>query len=91
MIPNTTPGEILKEEFMEPHGLSMNRLASMIKVPTNRISAIVNGSRSITADTALRLSKCFGNSAEFWMNIQRDHDIADAVEKNTNIIIEVVA
>ena len=91
MIPNTTPGEILKEEFMEPHGLSMNRLAAMINVPPNRISAIVNGSRSITADTALRLSKCFGNSAEFWMNIQRDHDIADALEKNKILDIEVVA
>jgi addiction module HigA family antidote len=69
------PGEILLEEFMKPLGISINRLARDIDVPPNRISAIVHGRRSITADTALRLGKYFGVSAEIWLDLQSDYDI----------------
>jgi len=69
------PGEILLEEFMKPLGLSINRLARDIVVPPGRISAIVNGKRSITADTALRLSKYFGVSSELWLGLQAEYDL----------------
>ena len=69
------PGEILLEEFMKPLGLSINRLARDIVVPPGRISAIVNGNRSITADTALRLSKYFGVSSELWLGLQAEYDL----------------
>jgi addiction module HigA family antidote len=69
------PGEILLEEFMRPMEISINRLARDIAVPPGRISAIVNGDRSITADTALRLSKYFGVSPETWMGLQSDYDL----------------
>jgi addiction module HigA family antidote len=61
------PGEILKEEFMRPLSLSANALARAVRVPPNRISAIVNAERGLTADTALRLAKAFGTTAEFWL------------------------
>jgi antitoxin HigA-1 len=63
------PGEILREEFMLPLGLSMNRAAIDLRVPVTRIADIVNGRRGITADTALRLARYFKNSAAFWMNL----------------------
>ena len=69
------PGEILLKEFMRPLGVSINRLARDIGVPPNRISGIVNGKRSITADTALRLGKYFGTSAETWLDLQSDYDL----------------
>jgi addiction module HigA family antidote len=69
------PGEILLEEFMKPMGISINRLARDIAVPPGRISTIVNGKRSITADTALRLSKYFGVSSELWLGLQADYDL----------------
>lgn len=69
------PGEILLEEFMKPMGFSINRLARDIVVPPGRISAIVNGKRSITADTALRLSKYFGVSSDLWLGLQAEHDL----------------
>jgi addiction module HigA family antidote len=69
------PGEILLEEFMRPMEISINRLARDIAVPPGRISAIVNGDRSITADTALRLGKYFGVSPETWMGLQSDYDL----------------
>ncbi len=69
------PGEILLEEFMRPMGISINRLARDIAVPPNRISAIVNGKRAVTADTALRLAKYFGTSAELWLDLQSDYDL----------------
>jgi len=70
-----TPGEILREDFMEPMGLSINRLARDLAVPPNRISAIVNGKRAITADTALRLQCYFKIEAQFWLNLQSEHDL----------------
>jgi addiction module HigA family antidote len=69
------PGEILLEEFMRPAGISINGLALALRVPATRISAIVNETRGITADTALRLGRYFSNTSEFWMNLQRDYDL----------------
>ncbi|MEO8717238.1 MAG: HigA family addiction module antitoxin [Burkholderiales bacterium] len=69
------PGEVLYEEFMKPLGVSINALAREISVPPNRISDIVNGKRSITADTALRLGKYFGVSPEVWLGLQVDYDL----------------
>ena len=72
----THPGEMLLEEFMVPLSLSQNRLASDLHVPPGRINQIINGKRTITSDTALRLAKYFGNSPEFWMNLQTMHDLS---------------
>lgn len=69
------PGEILLEEFMRPLGISINALARAIDVPPNRVSEIVRGKRSITADTALRLGKYFGVSPEIWLDLQSDFDL----------------
>ncbi len=69
------PGEILLEEFLKPLELSQNQLAIAIHVPPRRINEIVHGKRSITADTALRLSKYFGMSNEFWLNLQSHYDM----------------
>jgi addiction module HigA family antidote len=69
------PGEILYEEFMKPMAVSINSLSREIAVPPNRVSDIVNGKRSITADTALRLGKYFGVSPELWLGLQVDYDL----------------
>ena len=70
-----TPGEMLKEEFLAEYGLSQNRLAKAIGISPNRIAEIISNRRRISADTALRLSLYFGNSPEFWMNIQTHYDL----------------
>ena len=69
------PGEILLEEFLEPMGISQYRLAKDISVPPRRINEIVHGKRSVTADTALRLSRYFGTSERFWLNLQTGYDL----------------
>lgn len=69
------PGEILLEDFMRPLGVSINRLARDIAVPPGRVSAIVNGTRAISADTALRLGRYFGVSPEIWIGLQADYDL----------------
>jgi len=69
------PGEILREEFMRPLGISITALARDIAVPANRISQIVNGKRALSADTALRLGKYFGVSPEIWLDLQSDYDL----------------
>jgi antitoxin HigA-1 len=74
------PGEVLLEEFLKPMDLSQNRLALDIGVPPRRINEIVLGKRSITADTALRLARYFGNSPQFWLGLQRDYDLDIAAE-----------
>jgi len=74
------PGEILLKEFLDPMGISQYRLAKDISVPPRRINEIVHGSRSITADTALRLARYFGISERFWLNLQARYDLA--VEKD---------
>lgn len=70
-----TPGEILKEDFMEPMEISINKLSRDINVPPNRISEIVNGKRGISADTALRLERYLGIEAQFWLNLQSEYDL----------------
>ena len=69
------PGEILLEEFLKPMGISQNRIALDIRVPPRRINEIVHGKRRITADTALRLGRYFGMSAQFWLGLQMDYDL----------------
>src|SRR5467141_814276 len=70
-----TPGEMLKDEFLAEYGISQNHLAKAVGISPNRIAEIVNNRRRITADTALRLSLYFGNSPEFWMNLQTHYDL----------------
>ena len=76
-----TPGEMLREEFLAEYGLSQNQLARAVGISPNRITEIVNNRRRITADTALRLALYFGNSAEFWMNLQSNYDLKMARRK----------
>jgi len=74
-LPPIHPGEILLEEFLKPLDMSMNQLAIELRVPASRINAIVEGGRSISADTALRLGHYFGISPEFWINLQATYDL----------------
>ena len=74
-LANVHPGEILYFEFLEPLEISAYRLSKDLRIPQTRISEIIKGNRRITADTALRLSKYFGNSAKFWLGLQDDYDI----------------
>lgn len=76
-LKNIHPGEILAEEFLKPLSISAYKLAKDIDIPQTRISEIIKGNRRITADTALRLSKYFGNSAKFWLGLQDDFDIEE--------------
>ena len=78
--PPVHPGEVLLEEFLEPMGISQYRLAKDVSVPARRINEIVHGTRSITADTALRLARYFGLSERFWLNLQARYDLE--VEKD---------
>lgn len=90
LLPPVTPGEILREEYLAPLKLSANRLAEALGVPANRITGIVNGTRAITADTALRLSRAFGTSPEFWLNLQTLHDLEVARRKSHRTISKAV-
>jgi antitoxin HigA-1 len=74
-LPPIHPGEILREEFLRPLGMTMNRLADELHVPANRITQIVEGRRSVTGETALRLARYFGTSPEFWLGMQKDYDL----------------
>ncbi|MEO6613430.1 MAG: HigA family addiction module antitoxin [Chitinophagaceae bacterium] len=76
-LKNIHPGEILLEEFLKPMTISAYRLSKDTGIPQTRISAIIKGNRSVTADTALRLSKYFGTSAKFWLGLQDDFDIEE--------------
>jgi addiction module HigA family antidote len=80
------PGEVLREEFMKPLGISINGLALELHVPVTRISEIVNERRGITADTALRLARHFGTSPDFWMNIQKDYELILTPQKSLSTI-----
>jgi antitoxin HigA-1 len=88
-LPATHPGEILREELAEL-SLSANAFALKIKVPTNRISEILAGRRSITAETALRLGRFFGTSAQFWMNLQTNYDLKQATAEAGRDIVRQV-
>ena len=84
------PGEMLREEFMKPLGISINGLALELHVPVTRVSQIVNERRGITADTALRLARHFGTSADFWMNIQKEYELVLARHKSLKTIARQV-
>ena len=77
------PGDILRTEFMEPLGLTAYRLAKDLHISIPRVNDLVNGKRGITADTALRLSRYFGNSAEFWIGLQGGHDLWTAAKERS--------
>ncbi|MEM0978361.1 MAG: HigA family addiction module antitoxin [Pseudomonadota bacterium] len=78
IIEPTHPGEVLRDEFMEPLGLSARALAARISVPANRITEILKAKRGMTAETAILLSKAFGTSSEFWVNLQSFYDLQTA-------------
>ena len=80
-IPPLHPGEVLYEHFVVPTGISIHRLAMDLRVPANRIAEIVKGERAISADTALRLSRYLGTSAEFWLALQSDYDLEKAKDE----------
>ncbi len=86
-LPPIHPGEILREDFLRPAGISMNRLALDLHVPVTRIGEIVHGRRAITPDTALRLGRYFNTSARFWLNAQSAYDL-EAAEDDLQRAIE---
>jgi len=90
-IRNIHPGEVLKEEFLEPMSVSAYRLSKDTFIPQTRISEILKGNRRITADTALRLSKYFGTSAKFWLGLQDDYDLEEEARINKKDINEIKA
>jgi addiction module HigA family antidote len=85
-LKNIHPGEVLFEEFLNPFGISAYKLAKDIGIPQTRVSEILKGNRRITADTALRLSKYFGNSAKFWLGLQDDYDLEEERNAKSNQI-----
>jgi addiction module HigA family antidote len=85
------PGDILLHDFMEPLGLSANALANALHVPANRITAILAGTRGITADPALRLARYFGTTLQFWMNLQTNYDLHAAQAKVGSRINHMIA
>ncbi len=88
-LKNVHPGEILLHEFLEPLKISAYRLSKDLKIPQTRTSEIIKGRRRITADTALRLSKYFGNSAKFWLGLQDDFDIEEGKENKESELSEI--
>jgi addiction module HigA family antidote len=90
-LPNIHPGEILRVEFIEPLNITPYRLSKDIGVAQTRISEILSEKRSITADTALRLSRYFGNSAQFWMNLRTQYDLRQAREEHQEIYDKIPA
>lgn len=88
-LANVHPGEILNYEFLEPLEITAYKLSKDLKIPQTRISEIIKGNRRITADTALRLSKYFGNSAKFWLGIQNDFDIEEEKENKERELSEI--
>ncbi|MGA9671782.1 MAG: HigA family addiction module antitoxin [Terracidiphilus sp.] len=89
-MPPLHPGEMLREEFMKPLGLSANALAIALRVPVTRISEIVRERRGITADTALRLARYFNLTPEFWMRLQMDFDLESAADAQQSAIHEQI-
>ena len=84
--PPTTPGEMLREEFLEPMGLTQQKLAEGIGVSYQRVNELINGKRGITTSTALRLAKYFNTSPDFWLNMQRANDIYQVLQKEAEQI-----
>lgn len=89
-LPNIHPGEILREEFLGPLGITAYRLAKDIHVPATRVSDILNGRRGISAETALRLSRYFGNSAQFWLNLQSHYELREARDRHRDEVLTIV-
>jgi addiction module HigA family antidote len=85
----THPGEMLREEFLKPMGISQQTLAREIKVPYQRVNELVNGRRGVTPGTALRLSKLFGNTPDYWLNLQLRWDLYIAQSKESKILKEI--
>lgn len=88
-LENIHPGEILLEEFLRPLGISAYKLSKEIGISQTRLSQIIKGNRRITADTALRLSAYFGNSAKFWLGLQDDYDIEDEKNRKFEILAKI--
>ena len=89
-LKNISPGEILFEEFLVPLEISQYRLSKDLDIPQTRVSEIVKGNRRITADTAVRLSAYFGNSAKFWLGLQDDYDIENELKNKSNTLKKIV-
>ena len=90
-LKNIHPGEILQEEFLLPLGLSAYKLSKDVGIPQTRVSEIIKGNRRVTADTALRLSKYFGNSAKFWLGLQDDFDIEEEISAKGSMLKSIKA
>ncbi len=88
-LSNVHPGEILHNEFLKPLGITAYRISKDLNIPQTRISEIIKGNRRITTDTALRLSKYFGNSAKFWLGLQNDYDIEEKQKEKQNELAEI--
>ena len=88
-LENIHPGEVLVEEFLIPMEITAYRLSRETEIPQTRISQIIKGKRRITADTALRLSAFFGNSAKFWLGLQNDYDLEEQRNNNKEIFIRI--
>jgi antitoxin HigA-1 len=88
-LSNIHPGEILNDEFLKPMNISAYRLSKDTEIPQTRISQIIKGKRSITADTALRLSSYFGMSPKFWLGLQDDYDIEEQNQNNRDLIVRI--
>jgi addiction module HigA family antidote len=88
-LANVNPGKILLHEFLEPLEIAAYRLSKDLKIPQTRISEILKDNRRITADTALRLSKYFGNSAKFWLGIQNDYDLEEEKESKERELSQI--
>lgn len=88
-LDNIHPGEILFYEFLEPLGISAYRLSKDLMIPQTRVSQILKGKRRISADTALRLSKYFGNSAKFWLGLQDDYDLEEEKNEKEKILNDI--
>ncbi|MFT4925858.1 MAG: addiction module HigA family antidote [Phenylobacterium sp.] len=83
-LPNIHPGEVLLEEFLKPYDISQNKCARDTHIPPRRINEICLEKRSVTADTAIRLAKYFGTTAQFWLSLQSDYDLEEAIKLNAN-------
>jgi addiction module HigA family antidote len=89
-IPFPHPGETLREDFLKPLSMSVNKLAIELRVPATRMTEIVNGRRGITADTALRLARYFNTTPKFWVNLQTSYDLALAAEAKAEEIARTI-
>lgn len=87
--PPSHPGEVLLKDFLEPMGISQRQLSDAINVPYQRVNELVNGKRGITPSTALRLSAFFGNSSEFWLNLQQARELYHVLEEETEEIAKI--